>query len=118
MEPQIAIKGGPSNGPGSMSFHVKSMLNFFAPGEDNSDDRRTMKQHFLKIRDQAEPYSYNYVDPVPNVLSYTDAIVAEKTLTIEDVTKWVDLHDRHGGRLRFFADLPKTPYFVLVAKLS
>ena len=91
------------------------MLNFFAPGEDNSDDRRSMQQHFLKIRDQAEPYSYKYMDPPPDELSYTDAMVAEKTLTIEHVTKWVDLHDRNGAGLRFFADLPPTPYFVIVA---
>jgi hypothetical protein len=46
----------------------------------------------------------------------TDAQVSEKTLTLKHVAAWVERWKRHLGRLRFFADLPPTPYFICVAK--
>jgi hypothetical protein len=116
LKPQIAIKGGPTNGDGSMSFHANRMLNFFSPGAENCEAREFVYQDFLKIRDQEHPYNYKYMSAPSDTVAYADALMAEKTLTMEHVVDWVDKWKRHPGRLRFFADLPPTPYFICVAK--
>jgi hypothetical protein len=97
-----------------MSFHVKTMLNFFSPEAENGEARESMHQDFLKIRDQEDPYRYEFMSDPPDTVAYANAQVAEKTLTLKHVANWVER--RHLGRLRFFADLPPTPYFICVAK--
>jgi hypothetical protein len=54
-------------------------------------------------------------DP-PDIVAYADALAAEKTSTMEHVADWVYKWERHLGRLRFFADLPPTPYFICLTK--
>jgi hypothetical protein len=54
-------------------------------------------------------------DP-PDAVAYTDAQASEKTVTLKHVAAWAERWKRHLGRLRFFADLPPTPYFICVAK--
>jgi hypothetical protein len=73
------------------------MLNFFAAGEENGEDREFMNQEFLKIRNQEDPYSYKYHSAVPDSLAYPDAEEAEKTLAIKDVEAWVEKWGLHRG---------------------
>jgi hypothetical protein len=77
--PQIAIRGGRRNSAGSLSFHAKAMLSFFAPGAEIGEFRETMYQEFLKIRDQEDPYATKYMCKPPDALSYEDARQAEKS---------------------------------------
>jgi hypothetical protein len=95
---------------------AREALTTFAPGAENDECRETMKQEFLKLRNQEDPYTSKYMRDPPDSLSYEDARKAEKKLTMENVVTWVERFDRHCGRLRFFADLTPTPYFQLVAK--
>ena len=75
-----------------------------------------MRQECLKIRDQEIPYMHKYMSDPPDVLAYEDAEETETTLTIQHVARWVEVWGSHLGRLRFFADLTPTAYFVIVAK--
>jgi hypothetical protein len=70
---------------------------------DSGDPQGTKRTHRYK----------NMSDP-PDTAAYADALVAEKTLTMEHLADWADKWKRRPGRLRFFADLPPAPYFIYV----
>jgi hypothetical protein len=94
---------------------MKTMLNFFSPGVEKCEAQESMYQNFLNIRDQEEPNRNKLISDPPDTVAYADAKFAEKTSTLTHVAEWVERWKRgHLGRLRFFADLPLTRYFILL----
>jgi hypothetical protein len=75
---------------------------------DSGDPQGTKRTH-IGIR-------YKYMSDPPDTAVYADVLVTEKTLTMEHAADCVERWKRHPGRLRFFDDLPLTPYFTCVSK--
>ena len=75
----------------------RSDSKFLFTGVESCDARESMYQEFLKIRDQEDPYRNKYMSDPPDTVAYADALVAEKTLTMEHVANWVERWKRHLG---------------------
>ena len=96
------------------SAQAKEMIKFFLDRDCTEDDLERVGAEFREYYCQQGLWMDYFDDRVPPSLNAPDLIEEQKTITIVDVSNWVNKTGKHNGRLNFFALLPQNDLYSKV----